>query len=734
MSGRSPGHCARRLLGRLALAAMLAGVMLPPARADLAIDQRGERQIGTALTLAAEARALDVRQIGSGRRIRVYVGAPSSKLILREVSVTADGANALQHRFEPAELAALRQGTEVWVGTLTLDRGPHHLAGTLTAGLADGSGDRPSPLALSAEADAGEAVDSLELEPVDPGLFSSASATLRQSRVARPEDGLIGKVGRAVNGWFGSDDAVHIYQAGSEADPSIRYSRFLTAKGDGLHAAAELLEVRRRGQLGLDEADVLLQLSEALLDYGMPLQGLDAYADAVRAKAYPAAATRVRLRLAESFFERGDARETDLILGNPPAGLSSEMLGRWQDLKIRLLISKGQTASAIALLNQTPNTGDYYSYVRYYNLGILLFNRGQKAEGLTALDRVGTLVGQSSELAALRDKANLSLGILFLREGQAATAIPIFQRIRSRGPFSDQAFLYLGWAWMGPPGTTQRRHSLGDERLVGPPPESVEGRMSRDSGDKNLYQRYSLQRFVRLNMGTNASVHLERAMTNWSELLDRSADSETVQVGMLDAGDALDDAGAHRQALSIYLKVRDGLEQSQAELLKAQLRFQTSNWFSDVENAVFGRPSGNPLADDPGAGQMSDLLKVSGLSQLLAESDIDHALRTCDALRLASRELGNDDARLANSEVIADDAEYAAWHEKSAALQREIGVTVTTIAAQLSAAIVANLKQQENRNIARLRETEIRVARQYDAAATGDWLRRQQRAELSHPD
>src|ERR1700761_4821590 len=92
-----------------------------------------------------------------------------------------------------------------------------------------------------------------------------------------------------------------------------------------------------------------------------------------------------------------------------------------------------------------------------YNLGVALIKDGRVGQGVNMLDRVGRLTPVDSETLALRDKAHLALGYQFLSSDQGGTAVPILGRVRSEGPFSTRALLWMGWAYLAPHGSRQKK-------------------------------------------------------------------------------------------------------------------------------------------------------------------------------------------------------------------------------------------------------------------------------------
>ncbi|MDH3811442.1 MAG: hypothetical protein OEU60_07025, partial [Gammaproteobacteria bacterium] len=71
---------------------------------------------------------------------------------------------------------------------------------------------------------------------------------------------------------------------------------------------------------------------------------------------------------------------------------------------------------------------------------------GRHTESLEQLEKAGLIETDDPGELAIRDKANLVLGTIFLEKGAYDRAIPFFNRVRLDGPFSNQALLSAGWA------------------------------------------------------------------------------------------------------------------------------------------------------------------------------------------------------------------------------------------------------------------------------------------------
>ena len=103
----------------------------------------------------------------------------------------------------------------------------------------------------------------------------------------------------------------------------------------------------------------------------------------------------------------------------------------------------------------------WYHYSRY-NLGVSLLENGKFDEGVSILNTIGQLPNTSGELAALRDQANLAIGLSHLRINRPNPALQSLKRIRLQGLLSHTALLATGWAlvWSRPQPAAIRAASM----------------------------------------------------------------------------------------------------------------------------------------------------------------------------------------------------------------------------------------------------------------------------------
>lgn len=571
----------RPVVRRTAFALLLLWCCCGAVRADEAGPQAEADAIKQeALQLGAKGLDLESRILDrAGHGTTVYLSAGNSGASIVAVSFAVDGAPAVRRRFDPGETQALFQDGMYRLARLGLKPGAHQVHAEVSLQYAGDA--EPHALSLDGSCDIPDTVSEVVLVPEGKSWVSSPALTLHQQFAAA--DAARGGWGmhqlwNAVNGPAVVDGA---YRPGSDSDPRLGNARFLLATQDYFKAIVLLMHLSAEAPDVALPQDYYRLLTSALIDYGTLGWAESTYHEALGAGIDAATAAALRIRIAEGYYQRNDYAHAELALGKSPAHRDKKLLTGWQDLKARILMAQGRFDEANGVLKTAAIGADFESYVRYYNLGVALITDGLVPQGVTVLDRVGTVISNDRDMLALRDSANLALGSYLLQQGQGATAIPILERIQIDGRYSDRALLNLGWAWLAPMGQKQTRVMLGDERTVGPPPETV-GALHRPFDNQNLYQRYHLRPFIRAKLEGDKGARTRHALAIWSELIGRDAASEPVQEGLLAAALALDDLGAHQEAAELYVRAAAALDSSSRSLDDAGKYVQGGQWVADI--------------------------------------------------------------------------------------------------------------------------------------------------------
>ena len=153
--------------------------------------------------------------------------------------------------------------------------------------------------------------------------------------------------------------------------------------------------------------------------------------------------------LAKVWYQRDYLEDAATALASISGALPGDLEPERHLLEAQVLMHLGRYDEAIRALERWQPTGDgsdvWSAYARF-NIGVALVRQQRVEEGARLLDAVGQISAPSEELAALRDKANLALGYVWLKADRAADAKSVLQRVRLEGPQSNKALLGAGWA------------------------------------------------------------------------------------------------------------------------------------------------------------------------------------------------------------------------------------------------------------------------------------------------
>ena len=436
----------------------------------------------------------------------------------------------------------------------------------------------------------------------------------------------------------GAATAADVFTPGSDSDPRVRSAQYMAGNNRYLSAAALLAQVQAEAPQKRLAPPYYRDLAADSLSFGMPQRAEVIYREEIANAKDPLSVARARLRLADFYYQRAYYQQASSELSTVRAQLPNELLIDWQDLQSRVLLAQGRYGEAADILTQA-SSGEMTNFMRY-NLGVALINDGRVGQGVNVLDRVGRLSPTDSDSLALRDKANLTLGYHFLRTQQGGTAVPIFGRVRTAGPYSNRALLGLGWAYLAPHGSKQKKAELGDEApqdqtaftsfatigvLLRP------GYIDSDS----IYKRAKLAPFHLSGRNADEEAQLKQALVPWVELTSRDSIDPAVQEGLLAIPYVLDRLGAHIQAQQFYERAIAALEETRVRLDSAEQHVRS------------GRMVSTMILHDPTAESgwtwklksLPDAPETFYLQTLLADNPFQEALKNFRDTRLLQLDL-----------------------------------------------------------------------------------------------
>src|SRR5690606_15791579 len=108
----------------------------------------------------------------------------------------------------------------------------------------------------------------------------------------------------------------------------------------------------------------------------------------------------------------------------------------------QLLLSAERYEEAVKVLSRWQPVGgraDIWSHYARFNIGVALVRQGRVEEAAELLDEVGRIPVPTTEWEALRDRANLALGLSWLQVNRPVDARLVLRRVRLQGPAANQA-------------------------------------------------------------------------------------------------------------------------------------------------------------------------------------------------------------------------------------------------------------------------------------------------------
>ena len=228
-------------------------------------------------------------------------------------------------------------------------------------------------------------------------------------------------------------------------------------QGDRMGALVRLGVAQARQELPYHGGEARLLQGGLYLAWGLREEAARIFDALLAAGATPAEQDQAWYWLARIRHERGEHEAALAALRRIGAQLPVAMAGDRVDLESRVLLALDRYAEAAQLLAASRQPGAWRAFADF-NQAVALARSGQAAPALELLDTLGRARADTGELAQLRDRANLALGLARLEAGDADGARAALDRVRVDGVYGGRALLAAGWAEAG---RTRYRAALG---------------------------------------------------------------------------------------------------------------------------------------------------------------------------------------------------------------------------------------------------------------------------------
>ncbi|HEV2272193.1 MAG TPA: tetratricopeptide repeat protein [Steroidobacteraceae bacterium] len=437
---------------------------------------------------------------------------------------------------------------------------------------------------------------------------------------------------------------------------------FYYYQGKDFEAATRLLAYEHWQGLPHHEPDAHLLLGGLYLSLGMYDRADESFEELLTSDVPTGVRDRAWLYLGQALYSRGQYAAAERDLTRISERMSPELESQKELLLANVWMHEGRFDQAAQLLGGWRGLQQGSTAYARLNLGIALVRERRVAEAAPVLTSVGTMYALAPEMLALKDRANLALGLAYLQAGQPAQAREVLDRVRLDGPFSGEALLAAGWA---------------------------------DAADGNY----------------------RAALTPWLALQARSASDPSVQEANLTVPYAFFELKAPGQAAQYYRTALHSYDQESARIDSAIARIRGGSLLAQLlaresDSATSGDVGNDPLDDDAlpdrlsygwfwQLGSVPDDPESHYLYAVFAGSDFQEGLRNYRDLKLMGRMLGEWSTSM------------DAFQEMIVARRRAYAERLPKVDALLTSGKLGSLKQQR----AALADRLTQVARTRDVAA-----------------
>jgi hypothetical protein len=220
---------------------------------------------------------------------------------------------------------------------------------------------------------------------------------------------------------------------------------FYFYQDDDFEALTRLLAYEHWQRLPHHEEEAQLLMGGLYLSLGLHNEAGERFERLLTNDVPSGVRNRAWFYLAQVWYARGYLDRAEAALRRVNGRMSADLEAQKELLFGNVLMHQGRFDEAIRLLSGWRGGPVWSGYARF-NLGVALVRNKRLNDADPFLTGVGTMLADTPELAALRDRANLALGFAYLQADQPDKARPALARVRLNGPYSDKALLGIGWA------------------------------------------------------------------------------------------------------------------------------------------------------------------------------------------------------------------------------------------------------------------------------------------------
>jgi len=220
---------------------------------------------------------------------------------------------------------------------------------------------------------------------------------------------------------------------------------FDSLQGRNFSALSKLVKSKARVSSNYELATSQQLLGDLYSDYGLQRQASNLFYKVVKNPDMVSVHDRAWFSIARLRFRRNFLSDVSVALQNISGEIPISLLSERDIMLSKVyLYNNNFTAVKKLFLNNKDQSWQLYTKL---NFAIALVKDNKTSQAIELLMAITKIETNNNDQWALRDKANLTLGYILLKQNKAEKAIMVFNQIRLNGTSSNKALLGLGLAW-----------------------------------------------------------------------------------------------------------------------------------------------------------------------------------------------------------------------------------------------------------------------------------------------
>lgn len=448
-------------------------------------------------------------------------------------------------------------------------------------------------------------------------------------------------------------------------DPYIRAAQFDALMGKPFDAITQLLADRAKGRVKQRPEQAEWVLGGMYLAHGSHRLAAKIFHEMKPGDQPQDVRDMAWYTLAEVQYQRGLDDEALASFARIQGALPVEARQERLLMESVLLMRRGRFDEAVTRLEQlgqkslVQSLSEKSVWATYgrFNLGVALYKVGRVQEGESLLQELGEFDGDTEEVRALKDKANLTLAFHYLDQDNPTEAERYFMKARLNGPLSDQALLGLGRVY-----SQQEEH--------------------------------------------------KKSLVPWLNLAKRDTSDVAVQDALLAVPFAFGKLDAYKQALEYYEKALGAFKAELGRLAEAETEIQSGALMDVLARKINPRTA----SDSRVIPELPATPAISYLLSLLSTDEFQEALRNYAQLRLALGRLEQWSAQAGEDAGLVQ-REHRDLPQRIADLEARVVQTTDEMRDHLQAMALLELGRRKRHVLGYADEARFSMAQIYDYAA-----------------